>query len=355
MSNVIALTVPPRMRSLDARLAGLLRTFAEGRRQIDDVFWLKENAELLNILECTGLRPSAEALDVHRPVYGELVRRMEFFPQYYRFYLSLALDLEALGMDGSLAQRLVDFAAKQELADNELSDLQRMEARRLMARRGVVAVPGDTGLEDRMRAFMRRAQAFMLPNKKAAYELTHAVFYLSEYGRRDPGLGEPERLSLIYAGILAFLDLNADLLAEICIALRFAGEEPPQDWTDWLDEEARAFVVEEDPLANIADDYHTFLICNWHSALRGGRAFADATDGGRACISRIRRERAPLMELSRALYRMDEDRSGDWTAMQDRVGEALSPEASGLLARVAGSSPMFERFFEGFARTSMRT
>ena len=79
------------------------------------------------------------------------------------------------------------------------------------------------GLNDRLRGFARRSITFALPNKKAAYELTHIVFYLSEYGRRDPEVGQAFIDSLHFAGTLAFLELNLDLLAEICIALRFAG------------------------------------------------------------------------------------------------------------------------------------
>jgi hypothetical protein len=61
-----------------------------------------------------------------------------------------------------------------------------MEAQRLMARRDMAPKGEDATLEDRARYFMGRSDTFALPNKKAAYELTHLVFYLSEYGRCDP-------------------------------------------------------------------------------------------------------------------------------------------------------------------------
>ena len=54
MTNIISLNVPPRRLRLAERTPALIRCFAEHRRIMDDVFWLKENAELLNILECTG-------------------------------------------------------------------------------------------------------------------------------------------------------------------------------------------------------------------------------------------------------------------------------------------------------------
>ena len=55
MSNVIHLNVPSHRLGKPARRAALLASFAQHRRFGDDVFWLKENAELLNIMECTGL------------------------------------------------------------------------------------------------------------------------------------------------------------------------------------------------------------------------------------------------------------------------------------------------------------
>jgi hypothetical protein len=90
----------------------------------------------------------------------------------------------------------------------------------------------DAGLNDRLLHFINCAETFALPNKKAAYELTHIVFYLSEYGRRDPHLDNRAIQSLNFVGILAYLDQNADLLAEVCIALRYAGQAPSKIWED---------------------------------------------------------------------------------------------------------------------------
>ena len=80
-----------------------------------------------------------------------------------------------------------EWVATQGLAEVELSGFQRGEAFRLLSRRGK-KIPIDTGLDDRLRQFINRSATLALPNKKAAYELTHIVFYLSEYGRRDPKL-----------------------------------------------------------------------------------------------------------------------------------------------------------------------
>jgi hypothetical protein len=348
MSNVIHLNVPSRIAPLEARIAALLGAFAEHRRNGDDVFWLKENAELLNILECTGQTVPAAALARHAGFYAQAVQRLRFFPQYYRFLLSLTLDLEDLGMPGNQAQKMVDFAAAEGLAEAELSDLQRAEARRLMTRRGVDPIR-DAGLDDRLRAFCCRTRTFALPNKKAAYELTHIVYYLSEYGRRDPGLPPEARQSLHFAGLTAFLDQNADLLAEICIALRHCGEMPPAVWTAWLEAETAAYEVTAEPEGSVNDHYHEYLVCNWHQAVTGAPLFRKPLQDARLQFVSGARAQTVLRELSQAIYGMDH-RSGDWGRMRPRMEPSLSPQARDVLSVAAQSSDLFSAYFEGFAR-----
>ena len=115
MNNVIQLTVPSRIAPLEARITALLGSFATERRISDDVLWLKENAELLNILECTGHHVPTQALAVHAGFYENALKRLQFFPQYYRFLLSLVLDLEELGMPGDMGERRCAFAARETL------------------------------------------------------------------------------------------------------------------------------------------------------------------------------------------------------------------------------------------------
>lgn len=201
--------------------AAISAMFATRRRARGDVFWLKENAEWLGILTQLEGAQDAASLDPYRDFYATIPEQLAFFPQYYRFFLSLCLDLEDLGMTGTLGADLCRAVAAQGLAEAELSDLQRAEAARLLARRD--AGTFDAALDGRLRRFIGRSETFALPNKKAAYELTHIVFYLSEYGRKNPKPSAAVLTSLTYAGIVAFLDQDADLLAEICVALRFAG------------------------------------------------------------------------------------------------------------------------------------
>ena len=61
MTNVISL-FPSACEGLATRQSRLIATFADLRRPTDDVFWLKENAEVLGILSSMGTRLGPEAL-----------------------------------------------------------------------------------------------------------------------------------------------------------------------------------------------------------------------------------------------------------------------------------------------------
>ena len=50
------------------------------------------------------------------------------------------------------------------------------------------------------------------------------MYYLSNYGRRDPNLACGAVPSLKFLETIPYLDQNADHLADNCIALRFAGQ-----------------------------------------------------------------------------------------------------------------------------------
>lgn len=353
MHNIVQLNVPFRQSTKAARQSALLSTFAHARRSEDDVFWLKENAEMLNIMESTGQRPGADALATYGAFYEQIEARMEFFPQYYRFLLSICLDLEDLGMPGEKGAALCKWVAAQGLAEAELSDLQRAEARRLCARRGVEALADDAGLEARLRQFAGRAGTFALPNKKAAYELTHIVFYLSEYGRHDPQIDADIHRSLLFAGTLAFLDFNADLLAEICIALRFARRVPPPTWEMWLTQQPKSFTLTSDDAAGLHDDYHEYLMVNWFLDQSGHEGFTAQVPLGRVVFSRERPQAGPLRELSQTMYEMGAQRSDDWEVMRDAVAGRVSHQTQAALMAAEASTTEFGAFFAGFARVGL--
>ncbi len=349
MTNIIAMRAS---RTLEQQgQAALSAMFADQRRLRGDVFWLKENAEWLGILASTQSPVPPEVLAPFEAFYAELPTQLGFFPQYYRFFLSLCLDLEDLGMPGQSGQRLCDWVAAQDLAKTELSDLQRAEAQRLLARRG--ADRADPGLKDRLHGFIEASGTFALPNKKAAYELTHIVFYLSEYGRVDPHLGAEAIASLEYAGLLAFLDQNFDLLAEICTALRFARARPNLVWEDHVQRfHTGCRISGHRASPSVQDGYHGFLVSGWLATIAGRRGFCQPVPAGPVVVDAPFQVAGALRDLSQNLFEMGAGRSGNWARMRRVLLPAMPACGRDIVEAAERSCDRFEAFFEGFARAA---
>jgi hypothetical protein len=349
MSNVVKLPEPFQRRGLVPGVDRLVDLFALHRHDTGDARWLKENAELLRLLVATGHAvPDAVLERVHGATARDLPGRLAFFPQYYRFFLSIGLDLADLGCDAVDAPALVARAMADGLPEAELSDLQRAEAR-LFAQRAGVEPLSDPGLTDRLLRFAGRSATFAVPNKKAAYELTHIVFYLSDYGRHGFDGAAMLHESLEFAGLVAWLEQNTDLLAEICMALRFAGATPPPAWEDAVAADMAAFrIVPQDGAAG-NDDYHAWLMAAWAVSVTGGTPLARSLPGGTLGFAAPRRVSA-LHEVSAALIRMEDSRCPDWSAMRRRLAGQVSVPALDLLDRAAAATPAFEPFFARFVR-----
>ncbi len=193
-----------------------------------------------------------------------------------------------------------------------------------------------------------------MPNKKAAYELTHIVFYLSEYGRKDPELSAAALRSLEYAGILAYLDQNADLLAEVCVAMRYAGYVPSPVWEGWLERDTHRFTVEAGSTVSVQDDYHEYFVCNWMLACAGRDNFVHDTDGARIALTRPAGYAGPLRHLSQHLFDLDQNRNADWQVMRDSLTHDLDEIGLDILIEAEQSTEHFDAFFAGFARTGLR-
>ena len=350
MSNIVMLQ--ERRQSILSVPSQLLAGFATQRRDMNDVFWLKENAELLGIFAAIGKPCSAADLEPYALFYRTIEERLGFFPQYYRFLLSICLDLEDLGMEGDLGLRLCRKVMADGLPEAELSDLQRAEARRLLRRRGV-SVPVDHGeLGDRLHAFTERSATFAIPNRKAAYELTHVIFYLTEYGARRAEISDEAIVSLEYAGLLAFLDQNIDLLAEICLALRFAGAQPSEIWQRAVTARRQLIQPVGDVALPLEDACHEYLVTEWASHRQYKPAFDKPVPQGPLRFARRQTQSGVLRSLSQSLYDLAEYRSGDWQYMRLQVMPDLGEHAHDLVLDAERSTDRFDAFFEQFARAS---
>ena len=357
MTNIItfqpAVRAPVLQQSRQQNLRALIAGLSQNRRLPDDVFWLKENAELLGVLAATDASLGYDDLAPYADFYAQIDEKLRFFPQYYRFYLSLCLDLEDLGVEGNKGEALCHWVARQGLAEAELSDLQRGEACRLLTRRGAGDRLAHSALADRLRAFTERAATFALPNKKAAYELTHIVFYLSDYGRTDPELSDAALTSLEFAGVLACLDQNHDLLAEVCTALTFAGVTPSPIWTEAIAKHHSQIV----PTAGAADHpmqdaFHPYLMTGWAQDVLGGASFEAPVPDGQFHFRSTTAPSSALRPLSECLFDLGNSRSGDWQGMRGRVMPYLDPQSRDILENAESSTSKFDAFFQGFARAS---
>ena len=231
--------------------------------------------------------------------------------------------------------------------------MQRAEAVRLLKRGLGRAQQDDPALVDRLHGFIDQSETFSIPNKKAAYELTHIIFYLSEYGRKDPGISTDAVRSLEFAGLLALLDHNTDLLAEICIALRFAGQTPPLGWEDWVFEQLAGFkAVKTEMVRKIlpGDEYHSYLMCSWLAALSGLPLFEGANEPATLSFHPAPKPISALRGMSESIFQMDNARSADWFKTLGTLTVDLSPQAYRDLQLAEASSDKFDEFFHGFAR-----
>ncbi|WP_259944072.1 DUF6902 family protein [Sulfitobacter sp. W002] len=334
----------------DTQTARLIRSFATERRAQGDVFWLKENAELLGVLASTGAALDAEALEPLGAFHAGCRDLLRDFPQYYRFILSICLDLEAIGLPKQQGAALCGRVARADLEGAELSDLQRAEARRLLRRRGVGPQVGDGALGQRLRDFVSRSVTFAMPNRKAAYELTHIIFYLSDYGGQIPELPDETLKSLHFTGLLAFLDQDMDLLAEVCAALRFSGNYPSPLWEDAIAAYHRALRIQAEPDAPMQDDYHEFLVTGWAVKIADRPSQAQTIPQGALRFHAARSGHGALRPLAACLNDMGAQRRADWGYMRPHVLSYLGPDSHAILLAAERSGPHFEQFFEGFAR-----
>ena len=60
---------------------------------------------------------------------------------------------------------------------------------------------------------------------------------------------------------------------------------------------------------------------------------------------------SPLRGLSESIFKMDAQRSAEWTKMRGRVTVELLHDAYSILELAEKSSSRFEEFFSGFARS----
>ena len=325
---------------------GTVRAFASQRNNELSLAYLKENGELLTIAASSGLLLEPAAFAYYRSFYDNALQTCKFFPQYFRFILAIVLNLEDLGYEGNTGTKICDYVARQGFLDYDTSDIRRFEILTLLARRredGPIEREYRQYLTGSVDKFISRPDHFIKFNRPLFYDLTHFIFFLTKYGQTESPLKNSPLECLTNVGILALLDDDVDLLAEICVCFRFLGEKPPPFWLTYVEDALSKVIITYDnsvtsALNSATDDYHPYIIMNWLLALRQQPTFTERFKGRTPYFLMPEREAGVLSILSDALYKTQiaktmSDKECTKTLME------LSPDNKALLSGALASTP----------------
>lgn len=246
--------------------------------------FLKENGELLSIAQNLGFIIDPRAVELYRDFYDNAYTLIRCYPQYYRFILPMVLDLEAAGMAGEQGRKITGFVRQKDLLSFDTSDVRRLEAI-FTLQRTTALVEGERALLlsilERIEHLIANPSWYTKFHKPLFYDLTHIIFYLTDYGRTDLPLAGDPAPSLMNIGLLALLDNDADLLSEVCLCLGYLRLPIPDYWDNFLTAYFEDIKVSfkgtvASALNPTVDEYHLYLVCNGYMAAQNRRAFQDS-------------------------------------------------------------------------------
>jgi len=264
-----------------------VEAFAAKRNPTLSFPFFKENGELLCITSNLGCLADPRALDAYQEFYDNASVLMDCYPQYYRFFLGIVLDLESLGLQGNVGATLCETTSQNSLLFYDTSDLRRMEALSLISSRRELT-QDEHNLRaktyDSINNFIARPDHFTKFNRPFFYDLTHFIFYLTDYGRNPFPLDNSPIQCLHYIGLLALLDSDEDLLAEAGICLNYMGHEIPSFWdrdlTGFKNEISIVYDETVQSALNPAvDEYHSYFVLNWYYGVTGREVFTERFNG----------------------------------------------------------------------------
>jgi hypothetical protein len=323
-----------------------VQAFAAKRNSELSFAYLKENGELLSIAASSGLLLEPAVLEHYQVFYDNALPTCKFFPQYFRFILAIVMDLEDLGYQGNTGEKICDFVVKQGYLDFETSDTRRLEILTLLARRrpdGEIEENHRNMLTQSIDRFISKPEHFIKFNKPLFYELTHFIFFLTNYGEVEIPLKNSPIECLTNVGILALLDDDVDLLSEICICFKFLGKKAPAFWETYVENSLNDIKITFDTsiasaMNSATDEYHAYLMMNWLLALRQRPTFTEKFNGRLPNFSLPQKKMAVLPILSNALYATQITKT---KSVQECVGslENLSKINQKLLTNALSSTP----------------
>ncbi|MEP6343623.1 MAG: hypothetical protein ABJ275_09930 [Maricaulaceae bacterium] len=243
--------------------------------------FLKENGELISICVNAGFLIEPRALTLYDDFYKNAVKFTQCYPQYYRFTLGMVLDLEQGGYEGNEGQKLTEYVKQKKLIKYDTSDSRKLETLTMLGERGPLSTENYNiylDILDNVEGFIENPEWYMKFNKPLFYDLTHIIFFLTHYGTKKIPLQNDVYPCLIYMGLLALLDNDADLLSEVCICLDYIGRETPKYWDDFLLASINDIKISyagtvASSLNRSVDEYHIYLVLNAYFAARNKPIF----------------------------------------------------------------------------------
>jgi len=203
------------------------------------------------------------ALPLYKDFYDNAYKLTQSYPQYYRFTLAMAIDLELGGIQGRESQKLAQYVDEDNFVMFDTSDVRRLETLSMLLQIGGLSKANKQLLDDiieRVEIFIQNPAWYTKFNKPLFYDLTHIVFFLTDYGKKPTSLKTELFSCLMHIGTLALLDDDADLLSETCICLMYIIR-----------------ITFDGTIASAlnptVDEYHIYLVLNAYHAARGRPVF----------------------------------------------------------------------------------
>lgn len=258
-----------------------VEAFAVKRNPVFSFPYLKENGELLSICVDSGFLIEPRAVELYVDFYKNAFKLTELYPQYYRFTLAMATDLEKVGMTGHESRKISRYVKENKLWQFDTSDTRKLETLSILQSKApLIGESAKTyeGLIKRFDSFICNPDWYKKFNKPLFYDLTHIVFFLTDNGNKPLPLKNNVHVCLMYMGFLCLLDNDADLLSEVCICLRYINKKIPEYWDKFIQKNLEGIKVTyyesvSSAMNPAVDEYHIYLVLNWYQALQNRTAF----------------------------------------------------------------------------------
>ena len=327
-----------------------VKAFAVSRHSGISFSFLKENGELLAIANSSGLTLSSSSLELYAEIYEKIDKLCHLYPPFYRFFMAIALDLEDLGMPGKKGAELLDYVVKHQFYSADTSDTRRMEIINLLARRGRepnFVIDSKEALLNRVVNFFKQPERFIKFNRTLFYDFTHLMFYITDYGNL-PFTHSPEIFeALNHIGMLAYLDNDIDLLAEVCLCYGFLKRPAPEIWINACAGGLRnidiSYINREQVIgAPVDDDYHIYFVNSWLMLSLGKEAFQEDYNNSVPVFTHQKENKSTLSKIFQVLHPIIME---DMPKRPMKAFEFLSVEDNIQLQTALASSPNSENFF----------